>query len=190
MQVCSFPECGRRARGAGLCEAHRRQVLRGGELRPIKKFATTKQPVPLEKRFWSKVKKGAGCWEWTGSVNGGGYGLIFVRASENARRVAHGLAWEITNGPVPEGMFVLHKCDNPPCVRPDHLFLGTHQDNMNDAASKGRMSNNKLTDDDVRRIREAHQYGVLSMVELGRAFRVRRSYIDDIVTRRARRRVA
>jgi hypothetical protein len=90
-----------------------------------------------EKDFWERVDKDTsptGCWLWTGGKNHG-YGRI----SFNGKNfLAPRIAWEFTNGPIPDGLDVLHRCDNPPCVRPDHLFLGTLKDNYDDMVQKGR----------------------------------------------------
>jgi hypothetical protein len=107
------------------------------------------KPLPLHKRkngFWLHVNKNGPiapnmstpCWLWTGSIGKGGYGS----ASYRGRTVsAHRAAWEMTNGRIPDGLCVLHKCDARNCVRNDvdaHLFIGTHKDNMNDMYAKGR----------------------------------------------------
>lgn len=85
--------------------------------------------------FWDRVSKGDGCWEWQGARDGAGYGALSV----NGRvEVATRFAWEITHGPIAPGLVVRHKCDNPPCVRPDHLELGTPKDNQQDKAQRGR----------------------------------------------------
>lgn len=94
-----------------------------------------------------------GCWEWLGEQSDGGYGRVWTTISgKSVRRSAHRLAWSIENGPIPEGMLICHKCDNPPCIRPTHLFLGSQEDNMLDATSKGRVGT-RLSAEDARRIR-------------------------------------
>lgn len=94
-----------------------------------------------QNRFWAKVDKGsdAECWEWTASRNSYGYGqLAVVLPSGKRPRLAHRLSWELHVGPIPEGMCILHRCDNPPCVNPSHLFIGTKADNYRDMRAKGR----------------------------------------------------
>lgn len=91
--------------------------------------------MTLPERFWSKVEKAEGCWLWTAYRDDDGYGSIRVgRKAE----LAHRVAWWLTNGPIPPGLHVLHRCDRPECVNPDHLFLGTQLDNVVDMYRKGR----------------------------------------------------
>lgn len=92
-----------------------------------------KEPPAL--RFWRQVQKTDTCWLWTGARSGAGYGQIGIN---DVRIFTHRFSWELHHGPIPAGLFVCHHCDNPPCVRPDHLFLGTPQDNMVDKIRKGR----------------------------------------------------
>jgi len=94
--------------------------------------------TPIEMRFWSKVTKGAGCWEWTASTDHKGYGKLAEGGRQGRTLSAHRVSYELNVGPIPDGLLVLHRCDNPPCVRPDHLFVGTHTDNAQDMAKKGR----------------------------------------------------
>lgn len=98
---------------------------------------------PIE-RFWAKVQKSDGCWLWTGSrLKNKGYGQYWF----NGRGLlsAHRFSYEIAHGPIPEGQHVCHRCDNPPCVNPDHLFAGTRSDNMRDAVAKKRQVHAKKT---------------------------------------------
>ena len=89
---------------------------------------------PPEERFWKHVEKTESCWNWIGHI-AGGYGRIYFRGKQ---RQVHHYAWERERGPVPEGLFVLHHCDNPRCVRFDHLFIGTQAENLADMVQKGR----------------------------------------------------
>lgn len=86
-------------------------------------------------RFWKKVDKSGDCWEWTGSKKHTGYGTFGYNKKSY---VASRFVMKIIGKEIPEGMIVCHKCDNPPCVNPDHLFIGTHKDNMKDCMEKGR----------------------------------------------------
>lgn len=125
-------------------------------------------------RFFSRVKKRkSGCWEWCGRLNVNGYGFI-TRDYKQVR--AHRYSWEIHNGPIAGELCVLHKCDNPRCVNPEHLFLGTRRDNQHDMHSKGRNNQPcgerhfraRLTSAAVKEMRGlpmshaqlAHKYGV------------------------------
>jgi len=145
----------------------------------------------LEERFWAKVDKNGpvpahcpelgNCWVWTNAKHDFGYGKIWASASypEDAQRVS----WKLAYGPIPPGMYVLHRCDNPPCVRPEHLFLGTHKENMQDMTAKGRHGvfdragekngNAKLTEAQVVEIREraaAGERGLTLAAEYGLHF--------------------
>lgn len=135
-------------------------------------------PADVES-FWSRVDKNGPvpshrpdlgpCWVWTrAKAVAGGYG-IFGPSLKRVYR-AHRFAWTITHGPIPPGLFLCHACDNPPCVRPSHLFLGDQKANMADASQKGRTSHKpshfgavhhsaRLTEDQVRTIRQRHAAG-------------------------------
>lgn len=89
-------------------------------------------------KFWARVEQGDGCWEWRGSKHSKSrwpYGYV---QWDGRVQGAHRVAWQIVNGPIPDGLLVLHHCDYPPCVRPSHLFLGNDSANMDDCRAKGR----------------------------------------------------
>lgn len=103
---------------------------------------------PIEIRFWEKVDKNGPipehcpelgpCWLWTGSRNHRGYGYLGLGGSDGGKDGAHRISWRLHFGGILTILDVLHHCDNPPCVRPDHLFAGTAQDNVDDMMAKGR----------------------------------------------------
>lgn len=96
--------------------------------------------TPIHIRFWKFVNKDSnGCWFWTGATDGRGYGHIST-ARDKSPQKAYRLAYEMRYGPIPEGGVICHKCDTPLCVNPEHLFLGTQKDNMQDASKKGRLN--------------------------------------------------
>jgi hypothetical protein len=86
--------------------------------------------------FWDNVQASGDCWVWTGDHNPAGYGR--TKGFTFTERLAHRLSWTMANGPIPAGMWVLHHCDNPPCVNPDHLYVGTPSDNAQDRERRGR----------------------------------------------------
>lgn len=122
---------------------------------------------PIEDRFWEKVAIDpyGGCWEWCGARTSDGYGSIGV-SKEQGNAYAHRLSWELHNGPIPDGLCVLHKCDHRPCVNPEHLFIGDRAANAADMAAKGRSTRGeknpqaKLTDESVREARILATAGV------------------------------
>lgn len=141
--------------------------------------------------FWKDVHKGPACWEWCKYKIPSGYGQV---GWQGKVQLAHRVAWVLTYGPIPDGFGVLHRCDNPPCCNPEHLFLGTHQENMEDMVSKGRHlakyklmrvgekhPNAKLTDATVKLIREVCSEHPCEYTRLSRYFGVAPNTIGDIL---------
>lgn len=137
--------------------------------------------ITPEQRFWSKVQKSDGCWEWQGQRNHKGYGEISIN---NKWLKAHRYSWSLANGSIPSGMQVCHTCDNRACVRPAHLFVGTNSDNQRDAVQKGRGPSAKVSPSEVRAIRGLFGQG-LTAREIGTRFGVSASVIQRIKDRKA-----
>jgi DNA-binding XRE family transcriptional regulator len=159
-------------------------------------------------RFWANVAKDDGCWLWAGYVQPDGYG----QASYKGRRIrAHRLSWELTHGPIPNDIKVLHTCDNPTCVRPDHLFLGTNADNSRDMVRKGRQAsgdrspsrrhreprprgerhhNSRYTDEQVAEMRALYAEGGWTQRQLAARFGVSQAAIQQVLSGKARKKDA
>lgn len=179
-----------------MCRQHWEQWRAGKPLKALKWDAGSS----LSDRFWKKVNKDGpvvrpelgACWVWTASKMTTGYGHIWDKARGRFASATH-ISWELHTGATPGDKYVCHHCDNPPCVRPDHLFLGTNQDNMHDCVAKGRMPRHarmrgsahtgaKLTEHDVVDIRTLNAFGARTC-DLASEFGVTPRTIFDVVTR-------
>lgn len=162
---------------------------------------------PLEIRFWRFViKRGPDdCWEWSGSRDKKGYGIIWIGYKLTADRTntrSHRISWILANGTIPAGMYVCHKCDNPPCCNPGHLFIGTQTDNMADMRAKGRSATgdrngsrtkpenlvrgekhpqSKLTNAQINEIRIRYKSGLANQYDLAKEYNVCQPTISAIV---------
>lgn len=187
---CSVSGCESKHYGLGFCNRHYRRFKAHGDTT----INNRQKRAPIEKRFWSKVHKTKSCWIWKGCFDTKGYGKI--NSGGNGKTLfAHRLSYEIHFGVHPGDLHVLHRCDNPACVNPDHLFLGTHADNMRDMWRKNRgrcdgagrngcsNGNSKLTDSDVVEIRKKCKAGG-SFRSLAREYGVSKTLISYIAKRK------
>jgi len=146
-----------------------------------------KKAQSLKERLDLKTVKGSGCWEWTGTINHYGYGVLCYRRKY---QVAHRWSYIANKGPIPEGSVVCHKCDNTRCVNPDHLFLGTQADNVRDMISKGRMVNRydkhgiKLNPYKVEIIHELAQIVGLTHKNIANFVGVSRSLVGLVINKK------
>jgi HNH endonuclease len=184
---CSVPECDKPRRANGYCEAHNRRFKLYGD--PLG-LAPKKPPRDPVERFWPKVDKRTPdeCWEWRGPRGTNGYGQFWLNGTTVG---AHRFSYKLAKGPLPEGQFVCHRCDNPPCVNPDHLFAGTATDNAQDRATKGRSGDQPLRillPGDVAEIRLRYAGKGVTQKALATEYGVSQGHISDIVNfRRAAR---
>lgn len=138
----------------------------------------------------SHTDKSGDCWLWVGGRNAKGYGVCKI-LGEN---FAHRAAWVNNNGPIPQGMFVCHRCDTPSCVNPSHLFLGTPKDNSQDMVAKGRVARQrgdlsgmaKVTDVEVAQMRALYDKGIASQSDIAAGYGIHSSQVSRIVRGKSR----
>jgi HNH endonuclease len=195
--TCIFPGCLKYRRSKGLCITHYTQQWAGKELTPVRSHARGLTPKIRFDRLW-RYNKETKCWDWEGAIHPQkGYGMFWFNAVVK-NMYAHRAAWVLYNGDIEEDpnhayrtFGVLHTCDNPACVNPEHLFLGTHKDNMQDASRKGRFAverparqgernaRAKVTEDIVREIRRS----TASLSALGRQYGISAATVGNIQRR-------
>lgn len=141
----------------------------------------------VPERFWPKVQKAGPdeCWLWTAALDAQGYGVFNI--GKNKIVHASRISWVLCNGAIADGLFVCHKCDNPKCVNPGHLFLGTAKQNSDDKISKGRLPlgeqlhNSKLTKEKVSEIKEKYKSGTFTQRKLAEIYGVHSVTISKVI---------
>lgn len=185
--TCSVEGCPKAADASrGWCRMHYGRWRRTGDTGEASARYAKPDAEPFERlRHTGWTVTGTGCWEWDGSRRPTGYGVVSM--GQQRLEYVHRVSWRVYRGAIPAGMFVCHRCDNPPCLNPEHLFLGTLQDNNADMLAKRRNVTPppKLSEADVRDIRAARMSGVPG-AELAVRYGVRRSYIYDLAAGRQR----
>lgn len=176
--LCSTDGCDRISHARSLCTKHYQR---------LKKTGTTERHIPTAtERFWSHVDASGDCWLWTAAKAFHEYGSF--NAGDGEMVLTHRYSWEMRHGPIPAGLWVLHHCDNPPCVRPEHLYVGDAKDNSRDCVVRNRTARgerhkgSKLTDEGVREIRWRVDAGE-RRAALADEFGVAKSNVDQIVWR-------
>jgi hypothetical protein len=150
----------------------------------------------LKERLMKNHKKDGDCWIWTGRIHAGGYGFLSYRSKENKSKKtasnAHRVAYKVWKGDVPKELYVLHKCDNRKCINPDHLWLGTHIDNMKDMISKNRQDKRPgekhhvsiFLNENIYEIRRLWDEGLETQAGLARKYGASLTCIHNIVRRK------
>lgn len=184
MNVCDVVTCEKPAHAKGFCSVHYERWKKNGD--PNNPGRYSRGTIEERLRYTSWVVTEAGCWEWCGGKRKGGYGrLTFGGKSFVTSR----LAYETWVGSIPEGYVVRHKCDNPPCINPEHLEVGTHKDNTRDKMSRNRLrvrsgsshGQAKLLESDVRFIRQEYSKGHTTQKMLGDLYGVSQTTISHII---------
>lgn len=154
--LCAADGCDRFGNNAGYCSMHIQRVRKHGSPYVVKQPRGVSDLERFD--FWTKPTD-SGCLEWMGDKDRNGYGKMWVREVPGKRKMqAHRWAYEHFIGPIPDSLLVCHRCDNPSCVTPEHLFLGTHQDNRIDCVRKNRHNvRHKLTVEIANQIRARHR---------------------------------
>jgi HNH endonuclease/helix-turn-helix protein len=190
--TCSVFNCGRKHYGRGLCQMHWSRARRTGDIYPAV-AGRSYRPVGMTlaetfHHFMPGLPPETECWEWTGSLNGAGYGTIRM---VDRKIPAHRVAYELFVGSIPDGLIICHHCDNPPCCNPRHLYPGTHVDNAHDMVMRGRNhvvslpgSVNpaaKISAEDAASIRRIYAQGGVIQKDLAEMFGITQTTVSAIV---------
>ncbi len=197
MKLCNIEGCGNKYLAKGLCSKHWARDNRYGNPTIVKSVVGV--GVSQEDRFWNKISVAENtndCWPWRGTLNNKGYPQCGFKIKGKRFALPYRIAYLLHYKTDPESFNVCHKCDNPLCCNPNHLFLGTQQENMLDCSKKNRISygenhpHSKLTEDNVRFIRNNYSNVTKQLYDFASKFNVSFSTIYDVVKYRTWRRVS
>lgn len=186
--ICAIAGCENAivVKSRGWCDKHYTRWKRHGDPEHVTQIDTRGLDVEgkLRAHGWDVTE--SGCWEWRGRKSGQRYGKLNIG---QRHLLAHRLAYELWVGPIPGGLVVRHKCDNPPCINPEHLEAGTHADNSNDMVERRRTQDQRgangpravLTDEDVSVIRVRYANGAIRQIDLAQEYGVTQTCISAIV---------
>lgn len=182
-RLCTIEGCSNKHLARGYCNKHLIRFKKYGD--PLITVKRNFKGLSIEERFMKFIDKSEnGCWIWNGHLSEKGYGKFNIKSKQ---RIAHRVSYELFNGELKEGFFVCHQCDNPSCVNPEHLFLGTPENNVQDMLNKNRqakgekIARSKLTWNDVQEIRRLWNTGKYLYVDLARKFDYSAQNITKII---------
>ncbi len=186
MKICSVEACDRKLKARGWCALHYGRWVKYKDIN--RTYPVMRKSLPIETRFWRYVVKNDDindCWEWIGTKNPAGYGMIKQYGKINI--MAHRLSYILFKGEFKKELHACHTCDNPSCVNPNHLFIGTDKDNIQDMVNKGRGKSNrginnpaaKLKDSDIPIIRERLKSGELQW-KIAKDYSITQSTVSSI----------
>lgn len=183
-RICEIADCKKSATKTGLCPLHNFQNFQKPSELHSPKIKKLTRWQNIELFGWTSNDKG--CWEWNGPKSEDGYGYLIFRTNNGHQRIgAHRLSYEVHKGEIDAGLFVCHTCDNPPCINPDHLFVGTPKQNSADAVEKGRTKRRaehgraKLTEADVQKMRSMRERG-MKYRDIAQQFPVAQGQVEKI----------
>jgi hypothetical protein len=169
--TCSYPGCCGKHQARGYCKRHYTQLLKTGSVEIIR----ANPHLPPDQRFWKFANKGNPdeCWNWSGQRDKDGYGCFRFSTAKPMR--AHRYSFELHGGQPQDGLFVCHKCDNPSCVNPNHLYLGSQSDNMKDRHRAGKTPF-RISIETVKAIKASAETGAV----LAKRYNISESQVHNI----------